>query len=261
VFFDRHAEGFAPAGRGPADRRSLSSRCRVPPIQFQSVSEGWLPTAGDTMNRKIARIGPSGAAFTAVVGSVLLSLLILAPSPEGLLPGTAPAGAGRVDALLLPKPHVARPPAHRLRSVSAPAPAPTAPASTAAAASRAHTSPSVHRSASSVATKPATKPAPRTPAAPTPTPTPTPTPIATPTPAATTHVPASGHHGKPPWAAHPHGQGAAPATTTVAAPAAAASPPAAAHPTHPVHPTHPLHPAHPAIPATGKGGKAKSAHG
>jgi hypothetical protein len=184
------------------------------------------------MKRTIARIGPSGAALVTVVGSVVLSLLTLAPPRAGLLPRTAVAGPGHVESLLLPRPHVARPhvsrpPVHQLRSASA-----TAAASTAQTSSQSDASPPVHHSHSTAASvKPVTKPATvrattRAVQAATPTST---------TLAAASHVPASGHHGKPAWAAHPYGTSGS----------------AAADPAHPVHPSHPAHPAQSA-----KGGKA-----
>jgi hypothetical protein len=188
------------------------------------------------MKRKIARIGPSGAALVTVVGSVVLSLLILAPPRAGLLPPTALAGPGHVEAVLLPRPHVSRPhvsrpPVHQLGSASA-----TAAASIGQPSSQSHASPPAHHlHSTAAAAKPTTNRA-TIPAAVATTPTST-TPTST-TPAAASHLPASGHHGKPAWAADPHGSSGS----------------AAADPAHPVHPSHPAHPAHPDHSA--KGGKA-----
>src|SRR5262245_38809860 len=88
--------------------------------------EGFLRNGSRVMKPRVARIGPSGAAIAAVVGSVLLSLLILAPSPEVPFPGAAPVGPGHVDALFLPRPHVVHSLVHRLQSASAGGPAPSA---------------------------------------------------------------------------------------------------------------------------------------
>jgi len=159
------------------------------------------------MKRRFARIGSSGAAITAVVGSALLSLLILVPRPAALLPGAAPAGLGHVDALLLPEPHVVHSLVHQLKSASAGA---------AAASSQAN---SHAQTPSHAPHRPATD-APKPSAAKQP----------AKTPAAASHAPSSEHHGKPDWAAHPHEGGLAAPT----------------HPVHPVHPAHPAHPAQPA---------------
>jgi hypothetical protein len=165
------------------------------------------------MKRKIARIGPPGAAVAAVVGSAVLSLLILGPAPQALLPGTAPASLGQAEALLLPAPRVVHSLVHQVQSSSA-----TTSSSNAEASSPLQTPGPAHHPRSAHARKSAT----RAPAAA--------------KPADASHVPGSEHHGKPAWAAHPHGADAAKA-----------------------HPTHPLHPAHPAHPANG--GKKTSAHG
>jgi hypothetical protein len=75
------------------------------------------------MKPRIAAIGSFAPAGAAVVGSVALSLLVLHPPPAGLLPGTAPANPGHVAALVLPAPHVARPPANAQLDVPRPTPA------------------------------------------------------------------------------------------------------------------------------------------
>jgi hypothetical protein len=187
------------------------------------------------MKRRVAKIGPAGAAVTAVVGSVLLSLLILAPSPGVPLPGGAPpVGRGHVGALVLPRPRVQHSHVHRLQSAPTSAPAPSA-----AANSRPQAPIPAHHA--HVSKPAATTPATTTPATTTPATTTTPT-----TPAAATHVPGSKHHGKPDWAAHPHGNGAE-----------SSAQPTHAHPAHPVHPAHPGRPDHPAHHGNGHHGNGR----
>ncbi len=155
-----------------ADRASRASR------------EGFV-LKGSRAMKKVAGIGPSGAAVAAVLGSVLLSLLILAPSPEVPSLGAVPVGPGHVDALFLPRPHVEHSLVHRVQSTAASAPIPRTTGSPTP-----HAPNPPHRSSRTHVSKPAAT-----------------TPTAT-TPAATPHVPGSEHHGKPDWAAHPHGGGA-----------------------------------------------------
>jgi hypothetical protein len=115
------------------------------------------------MQRTIARTRPLAPAFAAVVASVLVSLVVLQPPAERLLPGAAPADRGHVGVLVLPAPPGSRP-AARPQPVLSPAepvsfvPTHEALEPPAAAASPVHPKPSP---------KPAPKPKP-TPAAPTP---------------------------------------------------------------------------------------------
>lgn len=135
------------------------------PMGGVSVSrEGCLPPAGEGMQKTIARIRPLAPAFAAVAASVLVSLVVLRPPAERLLPGAAPADRGHVGALVLPAPRVSRP-AARPQPVLSPAapinnfvPTHRALRPPAAAASPVHPKPSP---------KPAPKPKPK-PAAPTP---------------------------------------------------------------------------------------------
>src|SRR5579859_5110555 len=150
--------------------RPRSSVGPPPPIQRRSV-EGRLSAGGRRrMKARAAEMGSLVAAITAVVGSVSLSLLILHPPSEGLLPWTAPAAPGHVAALILPAAHTSRPAVST--QVQRPLAAPTEVALTPGVkASRPtathHVAPKHHKRSPP-------------PAQPTPTPTPVPQPVTTP---------------------------------------------------------------------------------
>src|SRR5262249_10181306 len=98
--------GLAPSGsgsQGPGRGGTTLAPALKPIRPFADRASERLSRAFSKGRRgmkwRVARIGPSGAAIAAVVGSVLLSLLILAPSPEVPFPGAAPVGVGHVDAL------------------------------------------------------------------------------------------------------------------------------------------------------------------
>jgi hypothetical protein len=186
------------------------------------------------MQRTIARIRPLAPAFAAVVASVLVSLVVLRPPAERLLPGAAPADRGHVGALVLPAPRVSRPAARPQRVSSPAAPVRSVPTSRAlrppaAAASLVHPKPSP---------KPAPKPKPKTTATP-----------AAPTPPALPAVPATPPAPPQPVALvrHGHGPPAHSHSRLLATPKAKpAKPPKPAKPTNPPKPPKPPKPAPPA---------------
>jgi hypothetical protein len=153
------------------------------------------------MQRTIARIRPLAAAFAAVVASVFVSLMVLQPPAERLLPGAAPADRGHVGALILPAPHVARPVPHRQQALAQAAPAETASfVPHPQAVQPATPSPVRHAPGpSKPVPKPKTKPTAPTPPTPTPTPPPTPPPpVAPPAPTPPTQLVALKRHGHGP---------------------------------------------------------------
>jgi hypothetical protein len=151
------------------------------------------------MQRTIARIRPLGWAFAAVAASVVVSLMLLRPPAERLLPGAAPAERGHAGALILPAPQVA-PPVHDEPAHSAPVavasflPRPQA--------QRPATTSAVSHARTPRSTKPVAPPKAKPSVTPTPTPTP---PVATPAPPPPTPAPpppplqvASKRHGNGP---------------------------------------------------------------
>lgn len=64
------------------------------------------------MKANVAGMGSLVAAVAAVAGSVALSLLILHPPSESLLPWSAPAERGHVAAVILPAAHPSQPVTH-----------------------------------------------------------------------------------------------------------------------------------------------------
>jgi hypothetical protein len=122
------------------------------------------------MKPRVAGIGSFVAAFAAVVGSVALSLLILHPPPEALLPGTAPADRAPVAALILPAARVSKAPQQTRQAAPVLAPADAAlltpPAAPSVSAPRPAPSPRAPRSRPVPAPAvPSTAPVPPVPAA------------------------------------------------------------------------------------------------
>lgn len=71
------------------------------------------------MKRRIARIRPLVPALAAVVASVVVSLVILKPPAQRLLPGAAPVNRGHVGSLVLPAPRAPRPAVHPQPTIAA----------------------------------------------------------------------------------------------------------------------------------------------
>jgi hypothetical protein len=142
------------------------------------------------MQRTIARIRPLGWAFAAVAASVFVSLMLLQPPAERLVPGAAPADRGHVSALILPAPHVARP-VHREPAHSAPAP--IASFLPRPQALRPTTPSAVSHPRAPKSTEPVAKPKTKPPVTPTP-----PPPVATPAPPPPTLPVALKRHGNGP---------------------------------------------------------------
>jgi hypothetical protein len=143
------------------------------------LREVCLPLADEEMHRTIARIRPLAPALAAVVASVFVSLVILRPPAERLLPGAAPADRGQVGALVLPAPRAPRPVVHHHQ-----APAPAVPVQTAGfvPSPQPLKPPAAHHTPAPKTKAPASKPKTK-PTAPPPAPTPTtPPPVAAPPP-------------------------------------------------------------------------------
>jgi hypothetical protein len=133
------------------------------------------------MKRTIGRIRPLAPAVAAVLGSVFVSLYVLQPPTERLLPGATPADRGHTGALVLPAPRAPRPAAHPQQALP-----PAAPVATVHfIPTRQPLTPPAHHStkpAPTHARKPKSKPKSKPVTPPPPTPTPTPTPPTVPTP-------------------------------------------------------------------------------
>jgi hypothetical protein len=133
------------------------------------------------MKRTIGRIRPLAPAVAAVLGSVFVSLYVLQPPTERLLPGATPADRGHTGALVLPAPRAPRPAAHPQQALP-----PAAPVATVHfVPTRQTLKPPAHHStkpAPTHARKPKSKPKSKPVTPPPPTPTPTPPTVPTPPP-------------------------------------------------------------------------------